>query len=140
MAFRDYITHNFGWKLLSLLLAALTWLVIETKSGNEQKLRDSPVVTGAPSRSFSAVPVTVLSSATNSGHFTVVPDTVTVKLTGKQEDLERLQLQDIRVFVDVTGTGDEIKFQKTIQVQAPKDFKATADPSVASVERSSDVR
>src|SRR5579862_574591 len=121
MAFRDYITHNFGWKLLSLLLAGLTWLVIETETRNEQKLHDSPVVPGESSRTFVSVPVTLLSSATNSGHFSVVPDTVKVIVLGKQEDLERLQLQDIRVLVDVTGTGDEIKFQKAIQVQAPKD-------------------
>jgi YbbR domain-containing protein len=139
MAFRDYITHNFGWKLLSLVLAGLTWLVMESKSGNEQKLREAPVETGAKWRTFATVPVTVLSSATNSGHFAVVPDVVAVTVFGKQEDLERLQVQDIRVFVDVTGMGDEIKFQKTIQVQAPKDFKATADPPVASVERSSNI-
>jgi YbbR domain-containing protein len=139
MAFRDYIVHNFGWKLLSLLLAALTWLVIETDTRKEQKLHDSPVVTGAPSRTFSGVPVTVLSPAASTGRFSVAPETVMVTIFGKQEDLERLQLQDIRVFVDVTGTGDEIKFQKKIQVQAPKDFKATANPENVSVERSSNI-
>ncbi len=30
MSLRDIILHNFWWKLLSLLLAALTWLTIET--------------------------------------------------------------------------------------------------------------
>jgi YbbR domain-containing protein len=140
MAFRDYITHNFGWKLLSLLLAGLTWLVIETGNRNEQKLHDSPVVPGESSRTFPAVPVTVLSSAVNSGRFTIEPDAVNVKVVGKQEDLERLQSQDIRVFVDVTGTDDEIKFQKRLQVQVPKDFKATADPSIVSVDRSSNLK
>ena len=121
--------------MLSLLLAALTWLTIVTLSKNEEKLRETPVVTGPSSRSFPAVPVTLLCSAANAGRFTVSPPTVTVEVSGKQEDLEKLQLQDIKAFVDVTETDDEIKFSKTIQVQMPKDFKAAAVPPVAKVER-----
>jgi hypothetical protein len=132
MAFRDYISHNFGWKLLSLLLAALTWLMIQTAFKKEQ---ESPVVTGASTKSFPMVPVTLLSAASNAGRFTVAPATVTVKVSGKQEDLERVQVQDIKAFVDVTETGDEVKFRKTIQVQAPKDLNAAAEPPMANVER-----
>ena len=73
MAFRDYILHNFWWKLLSLLLAALTWLTIETAFKKEETLRDTPVVTGSSSRSFPSVAVTLLSSAANTGRYTVTP-------------------------------------------------------------------
>jgi YbbR domain-containing protein len=135
MAYRDYILHNFWWKLLSLLLAALTWLTIETAFKKEETLRETPVVTGTSSRSFPSVAVTLLSSATNTGRFTVTPQAVTVEVSGKPEDLEKLQVQDIKVFVDITDTDDEIKFGKTIQVQAPRDFKAVALPPTASVER-----
>ncbi len=134
MAFRDYISHNFGWKLLSLLLAALTWLMIQTAFKREQ---EAPLVTGASTKSFSMVPVTLLSGASNAGRFTVTPAMVKVSVSGKPEDLERLQLQDIKAFVDVTEPGDEVKFRKTIQVQTPKDLTAAAEPPMANVERTS---
>jgi hypothetical protein len=140
MAFRDYILHNFWWKLLSLLLAALTWLTIQTDFKKEEQLRDTPVVTGASSRKFPSVPVTLLSSAVNAGRFTVTPVMVTVEVSGKLEDLERLQVQDIKAYVDVTETDDEMKFRKTIQVQMPKDFRAVAVPPMASVERVSNTK
>jgi hypothetical protein len=135
MAYRDYILHNFWWKLLSLLLAGLTWLTIETAFKKEETLRETPVVTGASSRSFPLVPVTLLTSAANTGRFTTTPQTATIKVSGKPDDLWRLQPQDIKAFVDVTETDDEMKFRKTIQVQVPEDFKAMAEPPIASVER-----
>jgi YbbR domain-containing protein len=137
MAFRDYILHNFWWKLLSLLVAALTWLTIETSFKKEAQLRETPVETGPSSRSFPGVPVTLLSSAANAGRFTVTPQAVTVKVAGKLEDLQKLQVSDIRAFVDVTDAEDEMKFRKTIQVQVPRDFSATADHPLASLERTS---
>lgn len=135
MAFRDYIVHNFWWKLLSLLLAALTWLTIETTFKNQEELKETPVVTGASVRTFPAVPVAVMSSAVNAGRMTVKPATVKVEVSGKAEDLEKLQSQDVKAYVDVTDTDDEMKFRKTIQVQMPQNFKATAVPPVASIER-----
>src|SRR5271168_5083943 len=110
MALRDYVLNNFWWKLLSLLLAALTWLTIGTAARNEQKqqenLRESPVVTGSSSRSFPSVPLTLLTSASNSAHFTVTPATVLIVVSGKPEDLTKLQLRDIRALVDVTDADD----------------------------------
>lgn len=140
MAYRDYILHNFWWKLLSLLLAALTWLTIETMFKKEETLRETPVVTGSSSRSFPSVAVTLLSSATNAGRYTVTPHAVVVEVSGKPEDLEKLQVQDIKAYVDITDTDDEMRFRKTIQVQMPKDFKAAAIPPTASVERTSNPR
>lgn len=135
MAYRDYILHNFWWKLLSLLLAALTWLMIETTFKNEEELQKTPVMPGASLRSFPAVPVTLLTSVANAGRFTVVPQTVKVDVTGTQEALEKLQQQDLKAYVDVTDAEDEMQFRKTIQLQTPKDLRAAAVPPVASVER-----
>jgi YbbR domain-containing protein len=137
MGFSDAILHNFWWKLLSLLLAALTWLTIETAFKNEEKLRETPVVVGPSSRSFPSIPVTVLSSVANAGRFKVMPSTVKVEVRGSQEELESLQMQDIKAFVDVTDAGDEMKFRKTIQLQTPKDVTALTVPVMASVERTS---
>ena len=140
MALRDYITHNFWWKLLSLLLAGLTWLTIETAFKKEETLRETPVVTGTSSRNFPSVAVTLLSSAANTGRYTVTPQAVTVEVSGKLEDLKKLQVQDIKAYVDITDTDDEMKFRKTIQVQMPKDFKAVAVPPTASVERTNNAK
>ena len=45
MAAPDYIFNNFWWKMLSLLLAALTWLTIQTAFQRDQDLRETPVIT-----------------------------------------------------------------------------------------------
>jgi YbbR domain-containing protein len=144
MPFRDYILNNLGWKLFSLFLAALTWLTIETTFKKEEKqtesLREAPVVNGSDTRSFPTVPVTLLTTATNAGRFKVTPVFVSVEVSGRREDLEKLQLPDIKAFVDVTETDDAKQFSKAIQVQTPKDFRTAAVPPKATIERISNLK
>jgi YbbR domain-containing protein len=135
MAFPDYILHNFWWKLLSLLLAALTWLTIETAFQKDQNLRDSPVTTFSR-RGFAAVPVTVLTSLRNTNEFKVDPVTVAVEVGGAFADLSKIQPQDIKAFVDVTEPAAEKQFRRSIQAQVPKDLKVVEIiPASASVQR-----
>jgi hypothetical protein len=136
MPFRDYILHNFWWKLLSLLLAAMTWLFIETTFQREESLRQIPVVTSS-TRNFPAVPVTLLTSAANPSRYQVDPISVSVEIGGTAEALAKLQAREIRAFVDISSSaGDEKQFRKKIQVQLPPDLKVEKlDHSMANLER-----
>ncbi len=135
MAFREYILNNFWWKLLSLLLAALTWLTIETAFQKDEARRQSPVVTSS-TRTFSMVPITLMIPATNSNRFQINPATVSVEVSGKANELLTLQIQDIKAFVDVSDAGDQKQFRRPIQTQLPGDLKvASLSYTNASVDR-----
>jgi YbbR-like protein len=139
MASRNFILHNFGWKLLSLLLAGLAWLTIETNFQRDeikkQDSRISPVIT-VSQRNFPAVPLALLTPAGGTNRFKVSPLTVSVELRGGAEDLSRLELADIEALVDVANVTDEMKVTRKIRVNVPRDFEVVSiDPRDAVVER-----
>ena len=135
MALRDYILHNFWWKLSSLLLAALTWLTIQTSFRRDQNLQETPVVTSSK-RTFPAVPVTLLNSPANSNRFHIDPTTVAVDVSGTASELSRLQETQIRAYVDVSNAGDEMQFRRNIQAQVPGGLKVEhLAPAYTQVER-----
>jgi YbbR domain-containing protein len=135
MAARDYIVNNFWWKLLSLLLAALTWLTIKTAFERDQTLRETPVVTESR-RSFPSIPVTLLTSAANPNVYRTEPKTIAVDLGGTLSGLSKLQERDIHVYVDVSDAGDEKSFRRSIQVRVPDEIEVLHyTPTHASVER-----
>ena len=135
MALRDFILHNFWWKLLSLLLAGLTWLTIETALEREHKSEQSPVV-GAFSRTFPALPITVLTSSTNSNRFRLSPSTVSVDVSGPADQLQKLQEREIHVYIDLSDVGDEKQLRRPIQAQVPQELKVEKlDPISTTAER-----
>src|SRR5579884_2660591 len=115
MAMRDYVLHNFWWKLLSLLLAALTWLTIRTALIREQQLRQTPVTSKGFERDFPDVPITVLTTPTNTSHFRLSPATAKVDVSGPAEQLQKLQKQDIHAYIDLSDVGDEKELRRPIQ-------------------------
>ncbi|HWF19860.1 MAG TPA: CdaR family protein [Verrucomicrobiae bacterium] len=140
MALRDIVLHNFWWKLLSLLLAALTWLTIETALRREEMLRQTPVV-GSYSRDFPAVPITLLTASTNANHFRIDPDVASVRISGPADQLQKLQERDIHVYIDLSDVGDEKQLRRNIQAQVPKDLKVEdLKPTYTSVERISNAK
>src|ERR1700739_102905 len=119
---RSLILNNFWWKLLSLLLASLTWLTIKTALKKDQAQSVlSPVVT-VSKRTFPAVPLTLMTSVSNTNLYHINPPTVSVEVSGKADELEKLQMQQITAFVDVTQLEDEKEVRRDIQVQVPRDF------------------
>src|SRR5258708_29822431 len=89
MALRDYIVNHFWWKLLSLLLAALAWLTINTAFQKEESLQTSPVVTSSM-RSFAMVPITLLTSTFNTNRFRTYPETVSVDIGGTADEMQKM--------------------------------------------------
>ncbi|MDB6016152.1 MAG: YbbR family protein [Pedosphaera sp.] len=136
MAKRDLILHNFWWKLLSLLLAALAWFTIETLLKKDQsQTAQSPVVT-VSTRAFPAVPITLMMSPYNTNQFRLNPPTVSVTVSGGADELEKLQDQQITAFVDLTKIEDEKEVRKDVQVRVTNDFKVVSfRPAVINVER-----
>ena len=135
MALRDYIVNNFWWKLLSLLLAALTWLTIRTAFERDQNLQESPVVNSSR-RSFPALPITLLTSPTNLNRYRVDPPSVSVEVSGTEAELKKLQEKEVHLYVDISDVRDEKQVHRRIETQAPGDLKVTSlSQTYANVER-----
>jgi|GEM_PF-2134436 hypothetical protein len=133
MAARDLILHNFWWKLLSVLLSILTWITIDASLRKDRQ--QTPVITTSR-RNFPAVKVTLMTAPYNTNEFRVNPASVSVEVSGKADDLQKLQAQQIVAFVDATKIEDEKEVRRDIEVQAPRDVQIEhVEPGSASVER-----
>jgi YbbR domain-containing protein len=143
MASRTAILHNFWWKLLSLVTAALLWLIINiVLQKNEQEMVAAREVETESRRPFYGIPITVLASPSNTNRFSITPDLVSVDVGSKDSKaLDDLQAHQVQAFVDVSDAEDEKQFRRPVQIHVPPDFVVVAmAPTNASVERISSPR
>ncbi len=134
LVMRDLILNNFWWKLLSLIVATLVWLLVNSTMPKTE-FAQTPVVT-VSTRNFPTVPITLMTSAGNTNQYRVMPAGVAVEVSGKPEDLEKLPTEQITAFVDVTKIPDEKEVRADIHVQVPKGFKIEGyKPADATVEK-----
>lgn len=115
---RNLIFGDWLLKFFSLALAVLTWLAVWIPRSH------GPVtVPGRPGlmeRSFSDVPVTVVSSSANVHDLKVKPselDILTVQ--GEKIVLEKLERRHLRVQIDITGAVPTNGLKRRIDVIAP---------------------
>jgi hypothetical protein len=111
---RDLILNNLGWKLLALVLATLIWATYS--SDLMDRLRPGSL------RRFSAVPVTVLTTAAGGRSYQVTPEKIEVVLRGPASLLAALQPGEVRAYVDLTGVRDTEGLRLKIEVNAPPGF------------------
>jgi hypothetical protein len=138
MASRNIILDNFWWKLLSLLIAALAWFLIETEvQKSEQQAKAMEEVETDSRRPFYGIPITLLTSPGNTNRFQVTPEVVSVEVGSKDSKaLDDLQARRVEAFVDVTDAEDEKQFRRPVQIQVPAEFVVLAvAPTNASIER-----
>ena len=114
MAMREWITKDLAWKLFSLALAIAIWLTIR----HETATSASPF--GAwTTRTFTNLPVLVVSSAADVREFKVDPGRVAVTVSGRPEIVAALQENEIRVIVDLTEIETARVLRKRVDVSAP---------------------
>lgn len=108
MSWRDLITHNFGWKLLSLALAVLIWTALSRGRIGPQTRRE-----------LRGLPITVMTEASDNHAFRVTPDVVNLRVMGKRDLVENLQPAGLEVYVNLTGLDADSNMQRRIQVYVP---------------------
>jgi YbbR domain-containing protein len=89
---RELCFNDFWLKLFSLALAVLIWLTVSFAIQKEAQVR-----------TFSNLPVTIVSSAQDVSHLKPFPAAVEVTVQGQRNMVQSLRANDIRVSVDVTG-------------------------------------
>lgn len=106
---RDIILRNFGWKLLSLVLAVIIWLTIKALSAEQ----------GQTEKMFVNLPIQIVSGTADVRAFRVDPVTVTVTLKGRPGTINRMVEREIRVLVDVTSADLTQSFRRSVDIVVP---------------------
>jgi YbbR domain-containing protein len=115
---RDLLFRDFFLKLFSLALAVLIWLVVSFAVQKEGS--PAAALTFTPQeRTFSNLPVIVLSNAQDVRNIRVNPNQVEVTVRGDAKLVKSLHGNDIRVIVDLTGIEAARDLRKRIEVSTP---------------------
>jgi YbbR domain-containing protein len=131
MAWRELILHDFRWKLFSLVLANLLWVMIWLSTHSE-RLPGSSEAT----REFPRLPITVMTVATETRGFQVSPSVVSVTLAGDATALAKLNGAQIAVFVDLTDVAGAARLRRRIVVHPPPGTAlARVEPEQVQIER-----
>ncbi len=91
MRLRQLITRNLGWKVVSVVLATLVWLSF--RSGVPSRIKQGGTV------SLPRQEVRILKLADDTRQYRLEPSTVDITLGGNPDVLDRLQIDDLHVFV-----------------------------------------
>jgi len=114
---RELLIKDWVWKLFSLFLAVAIWLTVH-------RIIDGPKAAAAGAAgstlTYGNLPVFIVASAADVHLFHVMPDTVSVTVSGSPEVIAVLQANQIRATVDLTD------------IDAGKDLKRRVDVSVPS--------
>jgi YbbR domain-containing protein len=102
---RELCFNDFWLKLFSLALAVLIWLTVSFAIQKEAQVR-----------TFSNLPVNVVSSAQDVSHLRAFPAAVEVTVQGQRNMVQSLRANDIRVSVDVTGIQSTSGLRKRLAV------------------------
>ena len=134
MTLRDIFIKDMGWKLFSLVLATVIWFTVKPVSREPAKPGNplaAPLAASVP-RTFTNLPVVVMSSAADVRAFKVNPDTVRVTVSGRREIVDALTERDLRVTVDLTGIESARGLQARVTVAVPPGvtFIAARPPEV----------
>ena len=127
-------SNDFGWKLLSIVLATLIWLVIHFTIQGDLHQEPSPGFV-ASSREFSHLPITIMTTASDSAGFNVEPREVNIVVSGSARALSNLTSTDVEVFVNLVDVAGAKALRKRISVHVPAGVTVTrVEPSEVNVE------
>lgn len=110
MAKRDYILHNFWWKVTSLLLAVIVWIVVHGT--------DRPGDVIRAKRRFTHHTLSIMREATDKRPIRIIPNEVDIVVSAPIMEATRLADGDIQTFVDL-GDVDERTDKVRIRVFVP---------------------
>lgn len=121
---RNLFFHDFLLKCFSLILAVLIWKIVSLAISHEVAPGSGPLPL-LTERTFTNVPVRVITSAGDQRTFQVEPSQVQVTVQGEGRAMENLTMNDIRALVDLTGIESAHGLQKQIEVTTPAGTTAT---------------
>lgn len=127
MAWHRVITHNLGWKAVSVILATVVWLLVHYNSTEIERPQEI--------RTFDAVPIVVLTPANDPYIFLVEPPSVRVAVRGPESLIKVMRASDVKVFVDLIGVS-QLVVRRDVEVRLPEGISlASLYPNEVKIER-----
>lgn len=136
MALRDFILHNFRWKLSALILATLVWFVIQFAI----LVGFSPAETPEDYRNYTFLrqPVMMLTSQVDTQAVRITPPRVDVVVRSTPSALNRLTESDIKTFISLVDVPEGLQVTREVLVYVPEGvevYQIQVDPPAVKVER-----
>lgn len=121
----EFITKDFVWKLASIVLAIVIWVIIFKANGGAFEQTATP-----PHNTYGDLPVAVFSSTGDPRAYKIAPQKVSVTVSGSAAAMNDLQGSEIQPFVDVTGKESAPSYRADVMVSLPKGVTLVdVDPS-----------
>lgn len=112
---RNLFIRDFGWKLISLLLAAFIWYTVH-KLIEPQNAGDS---NNSSTVTYDELQVLVEATAADMHLYHVKPDKVSVTVSGPSDIMSVLQANQIRVRVDLSKFDPAVDTSEPVDVSVP---------------------
>jgi YbbR domain-containing protein len=116
---RHLFVDDFLLKLFSLALALLFWITVSFAIQQKEAFPPPALTPTTEVRTFSNLPVMVISSASDVHNFKVSPSQVEVTVQGDEREIRTLESKDVRALVDLTGTEAARSLLKRVEVSVP---------------------
>ena len=127
---RDLFIKDWGWKLLSLILAAGIWLTVH-------KIIDPKNTDASAAGStftYDNLPVTVVSAVADVHGCRVIPAAVKVTVSGPSNIMNTLQIGQVHAVVNLTSTNLAGDSHLPVEISAPPNVTVTGiDPTIVLV-------
>ena len=117
MAKRDWITKDFGWKLFSLILAVALWITVRRSIG-ETPVAVTPFVS-VDTVTFTNLPVFAVSASADVHNAQIVPNVITVRLSGPSEVMAVLEENKVHAIVNLTGVDAASGLHLPVDISIP---------------------
>ena len=113
---RELFIKDWGWKLFSLLLAASIWLTVHRIIEGP---KNATAGAAGSTLTYGNLPVFIVASAADVHLYHVLPDTVSVTVSGSPEVIAVLQANQIRATVDLTDIDSGRDLKRRVDVSVP---------------------
>ena len=126
MSLHHFLVHNRWQKLFALLLATLIWFTV--RQGVDRN-------SGPAYRTFTGVPIRVLTLASDLDQFRVTPAEVTVILRGKPDTLAQHSTRSVEAYVNLADHAGSPGSKVGVHVNAEGAEVVSVSPRDVAIER-----
>ena len=118
MPLREFLEHNFWWKLASIMSAGLIWFTIYY-SNIQGKVISPENRAEENSALIFPLPIRVMTSAGEARGYVVTPAEADVTVRGEPQVLDELKKNDVRVYIELEDVKEAHALKKRVLVHTP---------------------